>query len=268
MFIKVWTNNYIEAIDRRMEKQFFGKYVHIRENRGDITLFSIKKVDNSIKKLSEILMNVILETYVIAMLERKVYSSQNLKVDNIEFFKSLEKELLTTENYLREKNYIREKLKEDLSKNLEFYLDGFIVFRLKMMDSILDRIILDKLSLLDSDSKNEENIKEMSQKSSYKNNIVRVFFHNKDYTIFDGRGKRIDREYFKEIASHTDLIDIGESEILKAILMTLYPEKIFLHIHQDTDKAMLKSLEERFENRVYICYDTGYTVGIVGNYFK
>lgn len=138
------------------------------------------------------------------------------------------------------------------------YLDGFIYFRLKPYFSILDDVVNNAVNHFLVEKEYNEFISLLklyisSQKSEC--DIVHVIYSNSESILLDEDKNVIspNQDIFK--AKYLSDISFSANDYTLNSLLTLIPNKIFIHLVDNTIDEFIQTLELVFENRVNLCTD-------------
>lgn len=147
----------------------------------------------------------------------------------------------------------------DFIKNHKvLYLDGFIYFRLKAYFSILDEVVNNAVNHFLIEKEYTEFISLLklyinSQKSEC--NIVHIIYSNSESILLDENKDIIspDKDIFK--AKYLSDISFSANDYTLNSLLSLIPNKIYIHLIDNTVDEFIQTLELVFENRINLCTD-------------
>lgn len=138
------------------------------------------------------------------------------------------------------------------------YLDGFIYFRLKSYFSILDNIVNNAVNHYLIEKEYTEFISLLklyinSQKSEC--NIVHIIYSHTESILLDENKNIInpDNDIFK--AKYLSDISFSSNDYTLNSLLNLIPNKIYIHLIDNTIDEFIQTIKLVFENRVYLCND-------------
>lgn len=138
------------------------------------------------------------------------------------------------------------------------YLDGFIYFRLKAYFSILDEVVNSAVNHFLVEKEYTEFISLLklyisSQKSEC--DIVHIIYYNSESILLDENKDIIspDKDIFK--AKYLSDISFSANDYTLNSLLSLIPNKIYIHLIDNTVDEFIQTLELVFENRVNLCTD-------------
>lgn len=147
---------------------------------------------------------------------------------------------------------------EFIKNHKAIYLDGFIYFRLKSYFSILDNIVNNAVNHYLVEKEYMEFISLLklyinSQKSEC--NTVHIIYSNKESILLDENKNIInpDNDIFK--AKYLSDISFSANDYTLNSLLNLIPNKIYIHLIDNTIDEFIQTLKLVFENRVYLCND-------------
>jgi len=161
------------------------------------------------------------------------------------------------EQYIR-KDSIMMSCIEYFSNNKSAILDGFVNFRLNDYIKILDYIIDISVNKFIIDREYTEFIDLLkcyinSKKSGV--SAVHLVYQNQESILIDESKKIIDLD--DSILNSKFLSDItfSSNDYTLNTLLTLLPEKIYIHLVDGTQDEFINTLKLVFDDRIYICND-------------
>ena len=145
-----------------------------------------------------------------------------------------------------------------IKNNKTIYLDGFIYFRLKPYFSLLDDVVNNAVNhyLIEKEYMEFISLLKLyinSQKSMC--NIVHIIYSHAESILLDENKNIIspDEDIFK--AKYLSDISFSANDYTLNSLLNLIPNKIYIHLIDNSIDEFIQTLELVFENRVNLCTD-------------
>ena len=223
--------------------------------------YSGKNIESFLLELSSVLSYLIIDIYEEKLLKTLIYS-------NYFYFSSLErKQILDTcfelladqeENYsiTDRHNVLLELFYIYLLENKNMVLDGVINFRLKDYFKILDftvdlavnkfiveREYVEFISLLKLYISSQDNASE----------TVHLVYNDSNSILLDENKNLINVQDFILNAKYLSDISFSSNDYILNTLLTILPEKIYIHLINDSIDEFINTLMLIFENRIQIC---------------
>lgn len=233
-------------------KNYQNVIVHYRGN----------SIDLFYSKLAEVLSNIITSSYEKQIVKRIINS-------NYFYFNDIEKskigniclEALNDEENLEfssRKNIIFISFLKYIIYNKTMVLDGFINFRLKDYISILDDAVDYSVSkyLIEREYAEFVNLLKIyiNSKES-KTSLVHLVYTNQESILIDEYNNLIDIDDHIFEAKYLSDISFSSNDYALNTLLTLLPEKIYIHLIDSNEDEFINTLKLIFDNRVYLCRD-------------
>lgn len=265
MNIQVGLNKDIDEARTIIHKYFPDKKIKIEEiDYGTRHLFNIVPIKNKAIKdfnynIPKMILDLILNIYSKDIISKQV-------IDNFNYLKSNEKKkvieiskelLLNEDNFSLEKEYIYSQIKDYLSEISFISIDGFIAFKLKELDFLINLVIDKGIEEYTAEKEYREFIKILQyfvdiQEPKYE--FVNLVFEGADYKLLDKDEKEIDRDFFDNIIDEIDSAGISEDDLLISSLIVIAPKNLIIHLGEESqDKDVIKIIENVFQDRVYFC---------------
>lgn len=162
-----------------------------------------------------------------------------------------------TESYIRKDSIIISCI-EYFSNNKSLILDGFVNFRLndyiKIIDYIVD-IAVNKFVIDREYTEFIDLLKCYINSKDFGAGIVHLIYQNQESMLLDEFKKIIDLS--DSILDNKYLSDISFSsnDYTLNTLLSLLPEKIYIHLIDGIQDEFINTLKLIFDNRIYICND-------------
>lgn len=219
-----------------------------------------KNADIFFNKVSKILSFSIIDVLEHQIL-KKIISYNYFYFDNLEIYKILNicEEAFFDSSIFNEKfsllyedfyNYIK------LNKSIE--LTGFIKFRTKDYLEFLNSIVNDSVNSFIVEREYSEFISLLkmyiaSQKATC--DTVHLIFLENDFILLDEDKKiiNIDDSIFR--AKYLSDITFSSNDYILNTLLTLLPQKIFIHLSESSTEEFINTLQLIFEERIELCKD-------------
>ena len=145
-----------------------------------------------------------------------------------------------------------------IKNNKTIYLDGFIYFRLKSYFSLLDDAVNNAVNhyLIEKEYMEFISLLKLyinSQKSMC--NIVHIIYSHAESILLDENKNIIspDEDIFK--AKYLSDISFSANDYTLNSLLNLIPNKIYIHLIDNSIDEFIQTLELVFENRINLCTD-------------
>lgn len=162
-----------------------------------------------------------------------------------------------TESYIRKDSIIISCI-EYFSNNKSAILDGFVNFRLNDYIKILDYIVDMAVNKFVIDREYTEFIDLLKcyiNSKDYGTGCVHLIYQNQESTLLDEFKKIIDLDDSILNSKYLSDITFSSNDYTLNTLLTLLPEKIYIHLVDGTPDEFINTLKLVFDNRIYICND-------------
>lgn len=161
------------------------------------------------------------------------------------------------ESYIR-KDSIIISCAEYFSNNKSAILDGFVNFRLNDYFKILDYIVDMSVNKFVIDREYTEFIDLLKcyiNSKDYGAGIVHLIYQNQESVLLDEFKKNIDLSDSILDSKYLSDITFSSNDYTLNALISLLPEKIYVHLIDDLQDEFINTLKLVFDNRLYICND-------------
>ncbi len=179
--------------------------------------------------------------------QRKIFDIVNNYIYNEEL----------TESYIRKDSIIISCI-EYFSNNKSAILDGFVNFRLndyiKIVDYIVD-LAVNKFVIDREYTEFIDLLKCYINSKDYGINIVHLIYQNQESILLDEFKKMIDLDDSILNSKYLSDITFSSNDYTLNTLLTLLPEKIYIHLIDGTQDEFINTLKLIFDDRIYICND-------------
>lgn len=246
------------------------------EESGNMTIFTFYnrglEEDAFYEKLSELILDVILDNYVLDNLDSYIntfFKNMDLETKSL-VYKISEKNILSTTMFNSEKELIKDSIIDYVKESPFIYLEGFILFRLKNLSTLIEEVVDKSIGELDYKKEYDDFLtvlKYIADHQSIDENI-RLEFKNNSFILRDEDREEIDLEYFRNILEELGHKEISEGDLVVAALLALSPNRISIQMYDINNKEAeetIKLIEEIFENKIYYCYGCNNCLRKVGN---
>ncbi|SET49576.1 putative sporulation protein YtxC [Natronincola peptidivorans] len=161
------------------------------------------------------------------------------------------------ESYQR-KFTIIQRFVDYFKENTELNLKGFITFRLKdyilELQDIVERAVEDLLM----DKEYNEFIKLLKyfvDIQEAKIDVIHIVIEEDNkYKLYDQYSNIVNNEYLKMIAAEMTDKDINYEDLLISSLITIAPNKVFIHrVSKNSNAEVIKTISRVFADRVKVC---------------
>lgn len=273
MDIKLGLNIYIEEAEEILVENL-GSDIVFKKNKYDrMTLFTMStdkmKKEDFYNHASDVVLKIILKYYFLDNIKKQIYGHNEhlTDEDKLAAYDIAKAKVLCEDNYILDKEYIREEIIQYIEEYPIIYLEGFLMFRLKNLNDFAEMVIeqsIENLKLEKEHANFLEVLKYLAGSGSVGYDSIRLIFEEDGYRLADEIGMDIDKEYFKAIARDIGNEDLRDEDLLISTLVALSPEKILIHIGDYNDEDIIATIEEIFENKVYYCYNCKNCIRKVG----
>lgn len=161
------------------------------------------------------------------------------------------------ESYIR-KDSIVISCAEYFSNNKSAILDGFVNFRLADYIKILDYIVDMAVNKFVIDREYTEFIDLLRcyiNSKDYGAKAVHLIYQNQESTLLDEYKKTIDLDDSILNSKYLSDISFSSNDYTLNSLLTLLPEKIYIHLVDGIQDEFINTLKLVFDNRIYLCND-------------
>ncbi|ABB15558.1 putative sporulation protein YtxC [Carboxydothermus hydrogenoformans] len=233
-----------------LDKYQAGKYKFLALNIIKTNLLSSTN-DCFLTKVSSILAKIYVDFWEKDLISKiAAFEYPYFKREELERIKNNAVKILTMD---RERE-IGKKIYEFLLENSLINLDGFILFRLQKevseiyhsLDLAVEEQILEK--------EYQEFIKVVKcflEIQPVKVRMVQVFWVNGYLVLVDEHQRKVEDKFIENLLTQRQRLFL--EDILISALISLAPEKIIIHRHDDSINFDLKPIKDIFEERVEIC---------------
>ncbi|MBV1819650.1 putative sporulation protein YtxC [Anaerosalibacter bizertensis] len=243
-------------------KYDFGNNVEVKEEKINDRFFLIfyfeGKEEEFYNIISLFISEIIFEYYLKEIILKDVFMKyKNFNRDEkVEIVQLAYKNLYNENEFVKEKELIFKEVYDYISINDLMIVDGFVSFRLKSRDKIINEII-------------KRSIDEFSAVKEYREfiNILQYFIDiqepkidlinvviDDEYKLYDKENNLIDNDFFSDIISELSDDGINEDDILISSIITIAPQRLIIHVNEENkDKEIVDILQSVFIDKVEFC---------------
>lgn len=243
-------------------KYDFGNNVEVKEEKINDRFFLIfyfeGKEEEFYNIISLFISEIIFEYYLKEIILKDVFMKyKNFSRDEkVEIVQLAYKNLYNENEFVKEKELIFNEVYDYISINDLMIVDGFVSFRLKSRDKIINEII-------------KRSIDEFSAVKEYREfiNILQYFIDiqepkidlinvviDDEYKLYDKENNLIDNDFFSDIISELSDDGINEDDILISSIITTAPQRLIIHVNEENkDKEIVDILQSVFIDKVEFC---------------
>lgn len=145
---------------------------------------------------------------------------------------------------------------EYLLENKSLILDGFIPFRIKEYLSILEEridIAVNKYLIESEYSEFVSLLKMYISVEPSKTKLIHLIYYNSNSTLLDYNKNVIPLDSNMLNAKYLSDISFSSNDLALNALLTLLPQKIYVHLIDENQDEFISTLKLIFENRLVIC---------------
>lgn len=243
-------------------KYDFGNNVEVKEEKINDRFFLIfyfeGKEEEFYNIISLFISEIIFEYYLKEIILKDVFMKyKNFSRDEkVEIVQLAYKNLYNENEFVKEKELIFNEVYDYISINDLMIVDGFVSFRLKSRDKIINEII-------------KRSIDEFSAVKEYREfiNILQYFIDiqepkidlinvviDDEYKLYDKENNLIDNDFFSDIISELSDDGINEDDILISSIITIAPQRLIIHVNEENkSKEIVDILQSVFIDKVEFC---------------
>ncbi|NLX63062.1 MAG: hypothetical protein GXZ06_11310 [Tissierellia bacterium] len=265
MNIQVGVNKNIDKARELIYSYFPEKKVKIEEVDYDsryffnITPLKNKSLKDFYNKVSELILDLILNIYTDDIINKQInLNYKKLEKDEKKELSEISKKLLLNkDNFLIEKQYINNQIKNYVLDKTLISIDGFITFRLKDFNLLIDLAVDKGIEEFTARKEYQEFVNILRyfvdiQEPKYR--IINLILEDDEYMLLDEKGKKIDMNFFKDIIIEIEKGQISKDDILISSLIVLAPENLIIHLEEiHKTKDVIKIITDVFKDNVYHC---------------
>ncbi|GFN36058.1 putative sporulation protein YtxC [Tepidimicrobium xylanilyticum] len=266
MKIQIALNKDIDKAREIINNFFSGKKVKLEEvDYQSRHIFHIIPPNNRIGKdfyddITKLILDLILNIYSKDIIYKQIGTNfKNLNPNEKKQVGEISEKLLLNEsNFIIEKECINDQIKKYIKDMSFISIDGFILFRLKGFNLFIDLVVdkgVEEFTL-------EKEYREFIQILQYfvdvqgeKKDLVNILFEDSNYKLLDKDYNEINNNFFEEVISELEDVDISQDDILISSLIVLSPKNIVIHLNdKNKNKDVLRIISDVFQEKVYFCY--------------
>lgn len=254
--IKIVANQPKEKISQVVLSYPFNTEIKIKNVTVEDTeslIFNIdrEKIDEDViyDSLVSFILHLIKKLYIRDIINMKVSMILQDFIDSdIEEVENTVYDLLVDEDYfIDDKKNIYNEIKEYLSQNNILIIEGYLRFRTKSFENLIDKIIEKVIMDIQMETEYEDFIEMLRyylNSQIPKVDIVNVVINNNGFFLYDHKNRKIENASVKSIIEEYKLDDLSKSDVLVSSLIVLAPNKVILHIKNDNEKELMQILKK------------------------
>jgi putative sporulation protein YtxC len=264
--IRIGTNLPKDKISEIINSNSFSSKVKMKSESFDNSEFFIFDIDkyrleevSLFNNLAKLIQNIINKLYMKEIIEDKVSAIlQDFVQSDIDEVGNTVYDLLLDENYFEDdKSRIEKEIKDYLLENNTLILDGYIRFRSRSFEDLVDKIIEKVILDIQMESEYEDFIEMLQyylETQLPKVDTVNVIIRNNEFYLLDNKQRPIESTSIKSIIEEYEINDISKADVLVSTLIVLAPNKVVIHIKNDNEKELMQILKKIFTKRLTFCY--------------
>lgn len=244
-------------------KYDFGNNIEIKEEKIDdrffLTFHSKGGKEDFYSIISLFISEIIIEYYLKEIILRDVFMKCNnfSKDEKIEIVQIAYKNLCNENEFIKEKELIFKEVNDYISINDLLIVDGFVSFRLKSMDKIINEIIkksIDEFSAVKEYREFINILQYFIDIQEPKIDLINVVILDDEYKLYDKENNLIDNDFFSDIISELSDDGINEDDIFISSIITIAPQRLIIHVNEENkDKEIVDILQSVFIDKVKFC---------------
>ena len=220
----------------------FGENIEIKEekinDRFFLKFYNEYKDENFYNNLSIFITEIIIEYYLKDMILKEVFMNYvNFnREEKIEIVQLAYKNLYSEEGITKERELIFKEVYDYISVTNMMLIDGFVSFRLKSMDEIINQIIkrsIDEFSAVKEYREFINILQYFVDIQEPKIDLVNVIMENEEYKLYDKDNNKIDGDFLKDIINELSEDGINKEDILISSLITIAPKHVIIHATEE-----------------------------------
>ena len=265
--IRIVTNSPKDKVREMILSYPFNSKVQVKNevlSNSEIFIFNIDKHRleelGLFNALSKMIQNIINRVYLKDMIDTKVsiILQDFIQSDIDEVSKSVYNFLLDENYFIEDRKVIDDEIKDYLLESNTLILDGYLKFRSRSFENLIDKIIEKVILDIQLESEYEDFVEMLQyylETQIPKTNIVNVVIKNNQFYLYDERKRPIENSSIKSIMeSAMSDDDVSKADILVSSLIVLAPNKVIIHLKNDKERELMQILKRIFEHKLSFCY--------------
>lgn len=262
--IKIGSTVPAEKIHNIIEKFSFKKSLNINYEEYDdrfVYIFALNKNDGDIalyNSLVNFVYDIIMEFYSRKIIALRI-SKFLLNIDGIDKAKVIDevyKILLDRKKCIEEKEQFKNDLLEYLLENNTLIIDGYLAFRPKYFNYMVDKAIeetLDKIYLIIEYNEYIDTLQFFVDTQNSQVELVNLIITKDSIRLLDSYNNKINNKEISGLLKEIFQEEVNEGDIILSSLLALAPQKIIIHGDELGESDIVLVLKEIFRNRVQFC---------------
>ena len=216
---------------------------------GDIALYST---------LANFVEDIIINFYSkkIILLRTNKFLRDIEEVDKSKVVEEVHNVLLDRKQLIEEKEQFKNELLDYLIENNALIIDGYLSFRPKTFNQIIDKAIektMEKIYLLIEYNEYIDTLQFFVDTQYSQVDLVNILITNDSIRLLDSYNNEINNSEISILLEEIFNEDISESDIVLSSLLALAPQNIVIHGQGYDDSEIIIVLKEIFRNRIHNC---------------
>ncbi|MBW4829731.1 MAG: putative sporulation protein YtxC [Clostridiaceae bacterium] len=243
-------------------KYDFGNNIEIKEEKINDRFFLMfypkGREEEFYSIISLFISEIIIEYYLKEIILKDVFMKYNNfnKDEKVEIVQLAYKNLYNKNEFIKEKELIFKEVYDYISINDLMIVDGFVSFRLKSIDRIINEIIkrsIDEFSAVKEYREFINVLQYFIDIQEPKIDLVNVVIDD-EYKLYDKENNLIDNDFFNDIINELSDDGINEDDILISSIITIAPQKLIIHVNEENkSKEIVDILQSVFIDKVEFC---------------
>lgn len=164
--------------------------------------------------------------------------------------------LLDRKQLIEEKEQFKNELLDYLIENNALIIDGYLSFRSKTFNQIIDKAIektMEKIYLLIEYNEYIDTLQFFVDTQYSQVDLVNILITKDSIRLLDSYNNKINNSEISILLEEIFHEDISESDVILSSLLALAPQNIVIHGEGYNDSEIIIVLKEIFRNRVHHC---------------
>ncbi len=245
-FKKSLNINYEEYDDRFVYTFILGK----RKSYNDIEIYN---------SFANFIYEIIIEFYSRSIIEIRINKFLS-NIEGLEKSKVIDevyKILLDKKQLLDEKEQLRNDLLDYLIENNSLIIDGYLTFRSKSFNNLIDKAIentLDKIYLIIEYNEYIDTLQYFIDTQNSQIELVNILVTKDSIRLLDSFNKEINNKDISILLEEIFKEEINEADIVLSSLLALAPQNIIIHGEKNIDDSeVIWVIKEIFRDRIHSC---------------
>ncbi len=215
----------------------------------DISLYN-----NLVNFIQDIIIDFYSKNMIVSRINKFLFDIEGLEKDKV--VDEIYKILLDKKQLVTEKDQFKDDLFDYLIENNTLIIDGYLTFRPKLFNNLIDKAIettLDKIYLLIEYNEYIDTLQYFIDTQYSQVDLVNIVISNDTILLLDSYNNKINNRDISLLLEDIFNEDISEADIILSSLLALAPQKIIIHGKGYDDSDIIHVLKEIFRSRVLDC---------------